>query len=128
MRTKTRFISLLLALVMGLSLITAAFAAEAGGIPEDAAPVTSFKDVKATAWYYDDVTECAKLGIVGGFEDGDFRPEDNVSSVQLITMLTRTFYNDKVEAAQESRPAGTPGTGPTRKLLRTWVCPKASRQ
>ena len=130
MRTKTRFISLLLALVMSFSLITTAFAAD---IPEDAititdddgnviyltdsegnviywynpetgetvwyntddnadntqptdnadntfvdedlALVTSFSDVKRTAWYYNDVTECAKLGIVAGFENGTFRPD-----------------------------------------------------
>lgn len=166
MRTKTRFISLLLALVMSFSLITTAFAAD---IPEDAititdddgnviyltdsegnviywynpetgetvwyntddnadntqpadntdnadntfvdedlALVTSFSDVKRTAWYYNDVTECAKLGIVAGFENGTFRPDEKVTGVQFITMLTRTFYNDKVEAAQKSKPAGTP--------------------
>lgn len=135
MRTKTRFISLLLALVMSCSLITTAFAANPD-IPEDAititdddgnviyltdsegnviywynpetgetvwyntddnadntfvdedlALVTSFSDVKRTAWYYNDVTECAKLGIVAGFENGTFRPDEKVSSVQLITML-----------------------------------------
>ncbi len=94
----TRFLSLLLALVMSFSMMTAAFAAENA----------SFSDVKTTAWYYNDVTECAKLGIVAGFEDGAFRPDDKVSSVQLITMLTRTFYNDKVEEAKKSQPAGTP--------------------
>lgn len=163
MRTKTRFISLLLALVMSFSLITTAFAADIpdgadpiyGGsdgtevigyvdadnhvvwfdnapygadgetpaednidnvqpdadntfVDEDLALVTSFSDVKRTAWYYNDVTECAKLGIVAGFENGTFRPDEKVSSVQLITMLTRTFYNDKVEAAQKTKPAGTP--------------------
>ena len=88
MRTKTRFISLLLALVMSFSLITTAFAAKNTDIPEDViyltdsegnvvgyydpatgepvwntvlpaddvfvdedlALVTSFSDVKTTAW------------------------------------------------------------------------------
>lgn len=169
MRTKTRFISLLLALVMSFSLITTAFAAENTDIPEDAititdddgnviyltdsegnviywynpetgetvwyntddnadntqpadnadnadntfvdedlALVTSFSDVKRTAWYYNDVTECAKLGIVAGFENGTFRPDEKVTGVQFVTMMTRTFYNDKVEAAQKSKPAGSP--------------------
>ena len=129
MRTKIRFISLLLALVMSFSMITTAFAAENTDIPEDAititdddgnviyltdsegnviywynpetgetvwyntdntsdntqpvdntndafvdedlALVTSFSDVKRTAWYYNDVTECAKLGVVAGFERRD---------------------------------------------------------
>lgn len=75
---------------------------------EDLALVTKFSDVKVSAWYYNDVTQCAKLGIVAGFEDGTFRPEDKVSSVQLITMLTRTFYADKLDTATKSKPAGTP--------------------
>lgn len=74
---------------------------------EDLALVTNFKDVKSTAWYYSDVTECAKLGIVAGFEDGSFRPENQVTGVQWITMITRTFYNTKVEAAQKLKPAGS---------------------
>jgi len=77
-------------------------------VDEDLALVTKFKDVKTTAWYYNDVTECAKLGIVAGFEDGTFRPENQVTGVQFITMLTRTFYNSDVETAQKSKPAGSP--------------------
>ena len=77
-------------------------------VDEDLALVTKFKDVKTTAWYYNDVTECAKLGIVAGFEDGTFRPEDKVTAVQWVTMITRTFYNTKVETAQKSKPAGSP--------------------
>lgn len=76
-------------------------------VDEDLALVTKFKDVKTTAWYYSDVTECAKLGIVAGFEDGSFRPENQVTGVQFITMLTRTFYNSDVETAQKSKPAGS---------------------
>jgi len=77
-------------------------------VDEDLALVTKFKDVKTTAWYYSDVTECAKLGIVAGFEDGTFRPEDKVTDVQWVTMITRTFYNSDVEAAAKSKPAGSP--------------------
>ena len=77
-------------------------------VNEDLALVTKFEDVKTTAWYYNDVTECAKLGIVAGFEDGTFRPEDKVTDVQWVTMITRTFYNSDVEAAAKSKPAGSP--------------------
>lgn len=75
---------------------------------EELALVTKFKDVKSGAWYYSDVTECAKLGIVAGFEDGSFRPDDSVTAVQWVTMVTRTFYNADVEAAQKIKPSGTP--------------------
>lgn len=75
---------------------------------EDLALVTKFKDVRSNAWYYNDVTECAKLGIVAGFEDGTFRPDDRVTDVQWVTMITRTFYNSDVETAAKSKPAGSP--------------------
>lgn len=174
MKSYNRMISLLLALIMSLSLMATAFAAESGGEvsdypyddvttpdvpenpdddviqpgdtedpvetfvdedvnpenpddlwnpavtdddsdphsdsasipePDDLALVTSFKDVVNSDWYYKDVTECAKLGIVAGFSDGTFKPDDKVTSVQFLVMLTRTFYNDKVEAVKV--PAGS---------------------
>lgn len=91
----------LLALVMSLSLLATAFASDTGG-------AFLFSDVKSTAWYYNDVTECARLGIVSGYEDGTFRPEDKVTDVQWVAMITRTFYNSDVETAARSKPAGTP--------------------
>ena len=87
-KVKTRILSFLLALLMCLSLTPAAGAAD------------GFSDVGTSAWYYDDVMECAGLGVVTGYEDGRFDPEGKVTSVQFIVMLTRTFYNDAVEAAK----------------------------
>ena len=49
--------------------------------------MTSFSDVKTTAWYYKDVMECAKLGIVAGFENGTFRSDDKVSIVFIVLKL-----------------------------------------
>lgn len=107
MKSYSRIISLLLALIMSLSLMATAFAADGDFIPEDdLALVTSFSDVKSTAWYYSDVTECAKLGVVSGYSDGTFKPNNNVTYVEFMVMLTRTFYNAKVEAVKDT--AGKP--------------------
>lgn len=133
MKRYSRVISLLLSLMMVLSLMAAAFAADgdfgdcdydftddtddsAGDtdVPgddagsdtgPDLALAASFSDVETTAWYYDDVTECAKLGIVQGFSDGAFKPDDKVTDVQFIVMMTRTFFNGKVESI--TVPAGS---------------------
>lgn len=116
MKSYSRIISLLLALIMSLSLMTATFASSGDYdvtddtdiaadefVPEDdLALTTNFKDVKTTAWYYNDVTECAKLGIVQGFTDGTFKPEDKVTGIQFVVMMTRTFYNDSVEAYKKT--------------------------
>ncbi|MBD5170064.1 MAG: S-layer homology domain-containing protein [Oscillibacter sp.] len=106
MKNFKRSIALLLALIMSFSLMATAFAADGEFVPEDdLALTTSFKDVKTTAWYYSDVTECAKLGIVQGFSDGTFKPDDKVTDVQFIVMMTRTFFNTKVESIKA--PAGS---------------------
>ncbi|MBD5162937.1 MAG: S-layer homology domain-containing protein [Oscillibacter sp.] len=90
----TRFLSLVLALVLSFSLCIPAFAAE------------GFSDVSESHWAYNDIMTCAAQGIVTGYEDGTFRPEDEVSTVQFLVMLTRTFYAD--ELSQVTTPAGQP--------------------
>ena len=92
----TRFLSLALVLVLGVLSCTPALAADK----------TEFSDVPATHWAYDAVQECAADGIVTGFADGTFRPDENVTGVQFIAMLTRTFYGDEVAAV--TTPAGQP--------------------
>ncbi|MBD5160768.1 MAG: S-layer homology domain-containing protein [Oscillibacter sp.] len=91
---KIRFLSLVLALVLSFSLCIPALAAD------------GFSDVPESHWAYSDIMACAEQGIVTGYEDGTFRPEDEVSTVQFLAMMTRTFYAD--ELSQVTTPAGQP--------------------
>ncbi|TVY07485.1 S-layer homology domain-containing protein [Paenibacillus cremeus] len=52
---------------------------------------TSFKDIKIGDWYVSAVSAAAKAGIIGGFEDATFRPNDNISREQMALMLTRAM-------------------------------------
>ena len=95
MKTHTRrFLSLILAFVLSFSLCIPAVAA--GG----------FSDVPATHWAYQDIMACAEQGIVQGFSDGTFRPEEKVTDVQFIVMMTRTFYAAQLNDV--AVPAGQP--------------------
>lgn len=47
----------------------------------------AFSDVHSGDWYYDAVSWAASKGIVAGFEDGTFRPGQNVTREELATML-----------------------------------------
>ncbi|MBP1737526.1 MAG: peptidase [Oscillospiraceae bacterium] len=56
----------------------------------DAATAASvFSDVSADAWYADDVAMMYQMGLVDGFEDGTFRPDDVVTHEQLLTICER---------------------------------------
>ena len=88
-RLHSRVLSLALALCLTVSLAVPAFAEKA------------FTDIDSGHWAWDAVQTCAEDEIVNGFPDGSFRPEDPVTSVELVVLLTRTFYGDAVANAAE---------------------------
>ncbi|MGM9615053.1 MAG: S-layer homology domain-containing protein, partial [Oscillospiraceae bacterium] len=48
---------------------------------------TSFSDVSATAWYATEVKTLASLGVINGYKDGTFRPNNSVTRAEFVTML-----------------------------------------
>lgn len=57
-----------------------------------AASSSAFIDVTAGQWYSDAVNWAASNGIVGGFEDGSFRPDDPITREQMASIMYR--YSD----------------------------------
>lgn len=98
-RPSSRVLSLLLALVLSFSLCPAALA--------DLDP-SDYSDLKEDYWAYDSIMYCSEWEIVKGYDDGKFYPENPVSGVEFVTMVTRTFYADEVAAAQAEKPADAP--------------------
>ena len=47
----------------------------------------TFKDINRSDWYYTPVAWAASKGIVAGYGDGLFGPEDNVTREQLVAIL-----------------------------------------
>lgn len=56
------------------------------GSPEVSGEMT-FKDVTSDKWYYKAVLWASQNGITGGYEDGTFRPNSNITREQLARML-----------------------------------------
>ena len=48
-----------------------------------------FSDVISGDWFYDSVAWANEEGVITGFEDGTFRPDENTSREQLAAMLYR---------------------------------------
>ncbi len=58
-----------------------------------------FADVTTSHWAYQSVVALSELGVVAGFEDGTFRPDENVTREQFIKMLVEAFelYNETAQ-------------------------------
>ena len=55
-----------------------------------------FKDVNPKAWYAGAVETVARAGLMGGYQDGTFRPEGYLTRAELASALSRYLYRDGV--------------------------------
>lgn len=55
----------------------------------------NFSDVAPTAWYNNAVSTCAKAGIIKGYPDGTFRPNENITRAEFAAIAAR-FVSDDV--------------------------------
>ena len=72
----------LLSLLLALTLLPGMLVRAEGTEPD-------FSDLEEGAWYTPYVLRMAAQGVVNGFEDGSFRPGENISREQLAVMLQR---------------------------------------
>jgi hypothetical protein len=49
----------------------------------------SFSDIDNTAWYADAVNTLAALNIIVGYPDGSFRPNNNITRAEFVTLVLR---------------------------------------
>ncbi|WP_088830548.1 S-layer homology domain-containing protein [Paenibacillus tyrfis] len=61
------------------------------GLMRKDAPQSTFHDVASSAWHYHAVTIANEFGIVLGYEDGSFRPEQQITREQGIAMIARAY-------------------------------------
>lgn len=61
------------------------------------AAARTFPDVNSGDWFYADVTKLTNGGIISGFPDGTFKPEDTLTRGEFIKMLTMVaeIWTDK---------------------------------
>ncbi len=57
----------------------------------------TFPDLSSDAWYVDEVSFVLNRGLMNGFEDGLFRPQDKLTRAQLVTILYREAGEPSVE-------------------------------
>lgn len=58
---------------------------------------SQFKDVPAGQWYTGFVNVAVANGIIKGYDDGTFKPNNNITEAEAVTMLLRDLgYNDNL--------------------------------
>lgn len=82
-----------------LKKLISAVAALAISVSSVAAFGASFPDVADTATYKQAVNELVALDIIAGFEDGTFRPDENVTRAQITKMIVTALGKTAVAAA-----------------------------
>ncbi|TVY05564.1 S-layer homology domain-containing protein [Paenibacillus cremeus] len=61
-------------------------------------PQTVFTDVQASDWFAGAVGTARKAGLVSGYEDQSFRPNDPITREQMVTMIVRALKAGGQEA------------------------------
>ncbi|MBC7348274.1 MAG: S-layer homology domain-containing protein, partial [Clostridia bacterium] len=81
----------------------AAFLIRSLGITETRPTAGQFKDVNPDAWYYGVVETARAAGLVGGYPDGTFRPQANITREEIASMLHRglAYAGKRVTVAGE---------------------------
>lgn len=62
--------------------------------PEVPVVTVSFTDVKENDWFYNDVGTLAGMGIINGYPNGTFLPQNNVTRAEFIKLLVTLIAGD----------------------------------
>ena len=98
---KKRMISLILSLTLLLSLSVPALAAAPAAKPH-------FTDVPTSHWAYTQIERAYSDGVIAGTAGnaanytGVFSPSGTLTEAQFVTIMTRAFFNDELEAAKKT--------------------------
>lgn len=92
-----RILSVILCITMILSLTSVAFAEH----------YSKFTDVKPDSWYYEDVDNAVRLGIINGKTETTFAPDDNLTYAEAIK-LAACMYQLYKDGSVYLVPGGNP--------------------
>lgn len=80
----------------------AAILLRALGIPEGSHVLGRFYDVPAQKWYFNTVNTAAQCGLITGYSDTVFGPEDLVTREQMAVMLKRAMIYKNMDVETDS--------------------------
>ncbi|WP_052124171.1 S-layer homology domain-containing protein [Ureibacillus manganicus] len=93
-----RILGFLLSFLLAFSIIFPQNAAKATG--DIYITQINFIDLSKNYWANDAINNMAKSGIISGYKDETFRPENPVSRAEFATLISKTFYLDLPTGSQ----------------------------
>ncbi|WP_314588078.1 S-layer homology domain-containing protein [Paenibacillus terrigena] len=72
----------------------------------------TFKDVQKNSWYFNHVQAAVQAGIIAGYEDGSFKPNQTITHQEMVAMLVKAVhfagYNAPASSDQVNAMTDTP--------------------
>jgi|GEM_PF-3039105 len=59
----------------------------------------TFNDTPNDAWYYSDVKDLNARGVINGYQDQSFKPNNNITRAEFLTMVLRAFDDSNFESS-----------------------------
>lgn len=88
-----------LAAFMAMGITAGTVAPIVAPAPSFAQTATSFSDVQSNYWAAQFIQSLAQRGVIAGFPDGSFRPDEQVTRAQFAAMLNKAFQKNQVRQA-----------------------------
>jgi S-layer homology domain len=85
-----------LAAFMAMGITAGTLAPIVAPAPSFAQTATSFSDVQSNYWAAQFIQSLAQRGVIAGFPDGSFRPDEQVTRAQFAAMLNKAFQKNQV--------------------------------
>lgn len=67
---------------------------------------SSFVDVSANSWYNEAICTVYNAGLIKGYSDGTFRPNENMTRAEVAAVISRFVISDKVDGSTYSDTTG----------------------
>jgi len=61
-----------------------------------------FEDVNHTHWASFYISDLVRKGIINGYEDNKFRPENTISRAEFLTMIVKTIRNSEISEVENA--------------------------
>lgn len=81
---------------------------------------STFKDVPASYWAYKEISSAAAKGWVEGYEDGSFRPDNNITRAETITLVNRVLHRATEKFKNTATNSNAMKVWPDNKDLTQW--------